>query len=147
MFMNLRSRFISRSLCVLVLSLALGSSACDDGFTQPSPAETITIPFSSRLQPGAFAWRSVQVEKGGTVQVLLVLISPNNEAVVALGFGRFENNACTITNAVETAPGATAQISVPGVQPGAYCVRVADIGNLTADWTFSIGIIVPNPDA
>jgi hypothetical protein len=147
MSMTLRSTIPTRSLSALALVVALVSSGCDDGFTQPSPPENLKIDYDSRLQPGAFSWRSMVVEKAGTVQVHLTGISPNNEAVVALGFGRFENNGCTITNAVETAPGNTAQISVPGVQPGSYCVRVADVGNLTSDWQFFIDIIFPNPDA
>ena len=142
MSMAPRSRSTSRTLLSLLAVVTL-MAACDDGPSAPSEPETQTIAFSTRLQPGAFAWRSVAVDKAGAVSVQLVAISPSNDAIVSLAFGRFENNACTPITTIETAPGSAPQISTTAAV-GTYCVRVADIGNLTSDWTFSIAIVIPN---
>jgi hypothetical protein len=132
------------ALPAIVLAAALGSAGCEDSPIAPTnPNPTQTVIFSSRLQPGAFAWRSFTVAEAGSVSVQLISISPEVEAVVSLAFGTFAGSACTPTTSLDTASGTTAQITTP-VSAGEYCVRVADIGNLTKDWTFSIAIVIPN---
>ena len=125
------------------MTAALTLWACDSP-TVPSDTPAIqTIIFGARLQPKAFAWRTIAIAASGSATVHLSSIAPQTDGVVSLGFGPFENNDCNPAQAIETASGTAAQITTT-VSPGVYCVRVAELGTFTGDWTFSITVIVPD---
>ena len=118
--------------------------ACEGASLPPTPTITSRTIFYGplRLQPKAFAWRTIEINGRGNATVQLSSVSPQLDGVVGLGFAPFDGNDCVPTESVETGSGAAPQISV-AVTPGTYCVRVWELGNFTADWTFTITIVVP----
>jgi hypothetical protein len=142
MSMALRKLVKRRAAWALVAALAV-TSACEDLPNTPTDTvQTKTFLFSARLQRGAFAWRTVTFTNSGQVTVQLVSITPQTDAVVSLGFGTFDGTTCNLTTTIETASATTPQITTEATA-GTYCVRVGDLGTLTADWTFGITIVTP----
>src|SRR5262249_53300856 len=86
----------------------------------------------TNLPVGGFLTRTFTVAKGGTVSVTLSSVSPS--ASVGLGPGVAVSgsaNPCSLSTVIRTDPQPTAQITVPA-DPGAYCVKVFDMGDLAA---------------
>lgn len=110
----------------------------------PESTGTRTETFSSSLGVLGAAARSFTVSQGGTVSVRLENISPTPGVVVGLGVGipRVDGTGCSLSRSLNTAPGSSAQIT-GGIDTGAYCVKVYDVGNLAALVNFSISIIHP----
>jgi hypothetical protein len=123
-----------------VVALAVATIGCEETPTQPSDTPTTrTLFFSNRMQVGTFAWRTFTIDEQSDVEIQLISVTPETEAVVSLGYGVFTAGDCVPSTSVETASATTPQITTD-LAPGTYCVRVADIGNLTRDWTFIITI-------
>jgi hypothetical protein len=126
---------------------AFASPACDELPVTPTPTPTTRqLFYSGTLQPRAFAWRSVAIDDPGTVTVHLISVSPDIEAVIGLALGTFDGSSCTELVSIETASSPTDPQISRDVTPGAYCVRVADIGNLSTNrnWSFSISVVIPD---
>jgi hypothetical protein len=123
----------------LLLAALVGASACSSSTT---PAVTTTEQFASRLQEKGSAWRSVDVPTAGDLTVQLVSVTQAN-AVMNIGIGTIAGTQCVLASSIDTAAyaDAVAPQLTRNVAVGTYCVRIADIGNLTQiiDFTISIG--------
>ena len=128
----------------LVAATAGLSIACgDEPGLGVTPVETSrNVSFSSTIQAGGFAWRSFQVERAGKVTVQYVAIAPNADLVMRLSVGTFDGTNCTVTSTLDTAPQATGPQITVDVTAGDYCVRLADLGNVTQISTFSILVVI-----
>jgi hypothetical protein len=132
----------------LALALLLATSAgCEETPTTPTgPVDTRTsLTFSTTLPIGGSAWRSFKTARIGPVTARLTFLSPDAEAVIELAVGTFDGTTCTVTTAVQTAP--TEDEEAPQISrtlaAGTYCVRVADLGNLTRINTFGVVVVMP----
>lgn len=128
---------------MLVAAAAASSGACsDDPGIGVTPVETTRdISFSSTIQPGGFAWRSFQLERGGKVTLQYVSIAPTADLVMRLSLGTFDGTNCTPTSTLDAAPQATGpQITLEGVAAGNYCMQVRDIGNVSQISVFFITV-------
>ncbi len=136
-----RTRLVRLAGAAVLAATVIG---CDDPPTTPTDTpQTVSIGFGQRLQAGAFAWRTFTLTEQSKVEVQLISILPDTTAVVALALGTFVDGDCAPTTTIETAPATTPQITTD-LAAGSYCVRVADIGNLTRDWQFTIFIDITN---
>ena len=128
---------------ILLLASLAAVPGCDSDTNEPivtSIAET----FASRLQENGSAWRSVNVTKAGDVTIQLVTVT-QVDAKLNLGIGTISGTQCVLAASVDTVANA-AEIAprlVRTVSTGTYCVRIADIGNLTQLVDFSIRIEKP----
>jgi hypothetical protein len=127
---------------LLVASL-VAAAGCDSDTNEPDITSTVET-FASRLQENGSAWRSVNVTKAGDVTMQLVSLT-QTDAKMNLGIGTISGTQCviaasvdTVANGTEVAPQLTRTLST-----GTYCVRIADIGNLTQLVEFSIRIEKP----
>jgi hypothetical protein len=124
----------------MALSLVLLSTACGSTATSNSSVPVIQT-FTSMIQPRGAASTSFPASKDGTVQ--LTLNSVGSSVSVGFGLGTFDAaTGCKLTTTVETTGGTDPQIQAD-VTAGTYCVRIYDIGNLTANSTFVITIVRP----
>lgn len=131
-------KVVTTLLLALVLATASG---CGDN---TSAITSITTVFNSRIQEKGSAWRSIDVNKAGDVQVQLLSIT-QTDVVVNLAIGTIDGTQCVASQAIDTAANATAsspQITT-SLAVGTYCVKVADIGNLTQTVDFSVYITQP----
>ena len=126
----------------LLLATLVGASAC--GSTTTPTVTTTVEQFASRIQENGSAWRSINVPTAGDVTIQLVSLTQAN-AVGNIGIGTISGTQCVIAASVDTAANADAiapQLTRT-VPIGTYCVRIADIGNLTQLVDFTIRIEKP----
>ena len=139
-------------LRVFVLMLLLVSAAaCNKDESPVSPSDPAAIQpivvesFTGTIGLLGSSFYSFTVPTNGNVSLLLHSLSEAgaaSTAIMGLGLGVPRGTDCTVTNPAATGPGATAQLTT-SVPPGVYCVRITDLGNLTAPATFAINIIRP----
>ncbi len=136
---------------VFAVGLAVVMTACGGGDDLSTPtAATDTTPtallFEGQLTVGGSAFYSFTVGVAGNTNVMLASVTtttaPGTSLPVVLGLalGTPTGTDCTITNALPTAAGLTSQL-VNSLQPGTYCARVYDIGNLKTPVNFAIRIL------
>jgi len=125
----------------LLFALLVGTAGCGSETTEPL-VTTATETFASRIQEKGSAWRSLTVTAAGTVTMQLVIMT-QVDALVNLGIGTISGTQCVLAASVDTIPNSTtvAPQLTRTVSPGTYCVRLADIGNLTQlnEFTIQIG--------
>ncbi len=88
---------------------------------------------------------SFTVTTYGTVNVSLTSISGQyvpSTVTVGLGIGKPDAETCTTTTSISTPAGAGPQISAV-YEPGVYCVKVSDVGNLYSAANFAVTIAYP----
>jgi hypothetical protein len=96
--------------------------------------------FDTTLAVGGFSSRTVLATKAGNVEVRLQSLGPTASRI-GIGFGVARvDGTCAFTRSMETGPGGNFSI---GVAAGQYCLRVYDVGTLTAPTGFNIGLIYP----
>lgn len=130
-----------RALLILFVS---GAAACGSTTTTPTTGVIATTTYVSRIQEKGSAWRSFQVPTAGTVTVQLTSLT-QGDAVVRLSLGTVSGTNCIASQSIDTV--ATSAASSPQISTtlaiGTYCVRIADIGNLTMMVDFSVTIVTP----
>lgn len=130
--------------------LALLVTACGNNSNSPAkptqtPADpTTTERYVATIGVGGSGFYSFSVSKYGTVNVTLTAVSGIDDPATQLGLGLgvpsgFDCNASTTANA---SAGTTPQLTTTS-EIGVYCVRVYDVGNLTAPMTFDVTIAHP----
>jgi hypothetical protein len=145
------SSMMSRSL-VIALAAAVMCAACGkDTTTSPSTtAATLrgTEVFGGTLGVGTSQFYSFTVAQDGTTDVTLLSLRPVGvltttlTTVVGLGLGTPSGTECALRSALTTAPGLTKQISVT-TNVSTYCVKIADVGNLTNAVDYTVRILHP----
>jgi hypothetical protein len=112
-------------------------------FTAPTTTNAPkTDVFISALSVHGSSSKSFSATQAGTVTITLDNTSPASAIGLGLGLFRADGGGCSLSRSVNTAAGATAQIST-AVDPGTYCVKVFDIGTLIDPINFSITIVHP----
>lgn len=142
---------MSRSF-VIALAAAVMCAACGkDATTSPSTTtETVrgTEVFGGTLGVGSSQFYSFTVAQDGTTDVTLLSLRPVGvltttlTTVVGLGLGTPSGTECALRSALTTAPGLTKQISV-ATNVSTYCVKIADVGNLTNAVDYTVRILHP----
>lgn len=130
-------------------ALALCAVACGDknaSSTSPTvtpAAPTVTERYVGTLSVGGSGFYSFSVPQYGTVNATLTSVTGASEsAVLGLGLGVPSGFGCSTRTTTSTGPGADAQVT-DTYDPGIYCVRVYDVGNLTGSATFDVTIAHP----
>ncbi len=145
----------SRLLIVMaiVVAAALGAAACGDSPaapTAPTAIDTRTLLFSGTLAPGDSIFYSILMEH---TQVLGVTIAsttlgptgPAQPTAASIGVGVPSGTQCVLRSpAVTVTPGLVAQVAVQ-LDPGTYCVRIADAGFFPAPMDFAVRINIGEP--
>jgi hypothetical protein len=135
----------------LVIALALASglsvAACNPFDLSPSDPSSSSAPgtdtFSGSLSQGGSLTFTYTVATAGTVSVTLTAVTPSTTSALGLGMGPSSGGTCTLTNSTSAAiAGSAPQLSATE-NPGSYCVKVSDLGNLAT--TSSITITVAHP--
>jgi hypothetical protein len=132
-------------LCLLFsLSLALAAvSACSnsglDNPTSPTPTPpaAITETFDGTLTVNGAATHPFAAQRSGNVVAQLTALEPDATATVGLSLGTWNGSTCQILLANDLA---VLNASVIGVAQAAanFCVRVYDVGKLTAGVAYQI---------
>lgn len=140
-----RNLFVSGAV---IAALVLPIVACDNGpSTEDSPIVTapttspVTESFASQLFVGGSASRTFTAAKAGTATITLVSIGSATKLGFGIGVPDVLGSGCLFTRSAEAAVAGTS-FSL-AVDAGTYCVRVYDVGTLTANTSFAITIVRP----
>ena len=132
---------------LLLACMCTFAAGCDDDpiITTPTPPNPVTDTFQGQLTPNGAVTHSFNALTAGAVTVTLKTIGADNTAVVGLLIGNWNSTASTCS-AVLANDVATGGSVLQGTMSnsGALCVRIYDVGNLTAPTTaYSIEVVHP----
>jgi hypothetical protein len=140
--------------CSLALTLLTTSGCSGDTPTSPTTTDTTTTTAASPIYSEEFidtvgltgsAFYSFTVTQYGTVNVSLTSVSGQfvpSTVTMGLGLGAPSAESCATTTSISTQPGAGPQIT-GAYNPGVYCVKVSDVGNLFSPARFAVTIAYP----
>jgi hypothetical protein len=133
----------ARALRVLLALVSVSCAAACEGDTSTSP--TVTGGELLQVFTGTVPVRGSTFNS--TVELLLASVTADGSraaltTAMGLGSGTPNGGDCEITTSVTTSPGLTAQLRT-AMGPGIYCVRVFDVGNLTAAVNATIRVYLP----
>jgi hypothetical protein len=143
--------------CSLVLTLLTASGCSGDTPTSPTTTTTTTTPTATAASPiysedfvdtipvGGAIFYSFTVTQYGTVNVSLTSVSGQfvpSTVTLGLALGKPDAESCTPSNSISTQSGAGPQLTGT-YDPGVYCVKVSDVGNLYAAAKFAVTIAFP----
>jgi hypothetical protein len=131
-----------RTTLVLTLLLTAGFAAgCGDDDTPTAPTDppvAVTEPFSGTLTLNGAATHTFIVQRAGTATATLSALSPDSAAVISLSLGTWNGQSCQIILANDAA---TTNSSVVGnASAGNFCIRVLDVGRLTAPTDYTVTV-------
>jgi hypothetical protein len=141
----LRSFTIRALLLLAPLAAACGDDNSTTGPTAPTPV-AITEQFGSDdtpekppLNPNGGRTHPFIVQQAGTVSARLTALSPDETITVGLSLGTWNGQVCQILLANDAA---LLNTTVTGTaqQTGQFCVRIYDVGRLTAPTNYSIDV-------
>lgn len=143
----MRRRLTLSTRVLLAVALAAGAAACDDpGPTAPPPptqtAENVTSTYSGTLARNGAITFPFSVSAAGTATAVLNAVGPDNTVAVGLTMGTWNGVQCA---AVISNDNATefAQIVGSAGSSGTLCLRIYDVGRLSAPITFTVAITHP----
>lgn len=130
-------------LTFLLVSSAALAAACSNLLNNPSTpsGSSGTDTFSGTLALNSSVVFMFKVTTAGPVSVDLSSVSPSTLGALGLGIGTSpDGTGCSVTNSTSAAvANSTAQLTVTE-NPGSYCVKVTDLGNLTTSSTVTVGV-------
>jgi hypothetical protein len=132
------SRLISASVLVFVCALAAGCGD-DAAPTTPEPPAQISETFVGTINPLGADTHFFTTQQTGQAIATLDSLAPNSAARVTLMFGTWNGEYCTVTFVTDEATTGTRFIGNAS-GPGAFCVRISDIGKITEPATYSITV-------
>jgi hypothetical protein len=134
---------------LLIGVLATGAAACNDDTTPITPtptppaADPITEPpFTGTLTRNGAATYPFTAKAGGTVTATLATLAPDPAVGIGLQIGTWTGSACQVVIANDNAA-EKATISGTVTAAASLCVRVYDVGRLTAPADFNVTIVHP----
>ena len=140
-----------RALVLVAVSAVLAVS-CGNNDTTTTPRSTTDTrsneTFGATLNVGQSQFYSFTTLSPGQTDVTLVSLRPSGNVTVALsptvglGIGTPSGTDCALSNATNTTPALKAQLSV-ATNVSTYCVKIADIGNLTGAVDYTIRVLHP----
>ncbi len=129
-------------MAVMALVGAVTFAACNNTTPTGATAPTTTDTYSGTLTPNGARTFSFSTQATGTVAARLTTISPDSTIVVGLALGTWNGSACQVIIANDAATQGTVVTGTTG-GAGNLCVRVYDVGNLTANEDFTVTVVHP----
>jgi len=129
------------SFFALILACAAASGCADDDTTPTTPVETpvqITESFQGSINLNGAATHVFVSERAGQASATLTSLSPDSAAIVSFMFGTWNGQYCSVVLVKDDAT--QAQNLVGNASQGSFCVRISDIGRLTAPTDYVITV-------
>lgn len=145
---------LAACFCSLVLTLLTTSGCSGDTPTSPTDTTTTTTTaatpiyseeFIDKVAVSGSSFYSFTVTQYGTVNVSLTSVGGAfvpSTVTVGLGLGKPDAETCSTTSNISTQSGAGPQLTGT-YDPGVYCVKVYDVGNLYSAANFAVTIAYP----
>jgi hypothetical protein len=139
-------RLLARTLPAIALAFVATACGSDDPTTPTTPTTPVTVTetFSGTVNQNGAATHTFTTQASGTVTATLTALSPDSALVVGLSLGTWNGAVCQIVLANDNATQAT--VVTGGVSSfGSLCVRVYDVGKITAAQPAGYEITVVHP--
>lgn len=138
-------RLLPRSFFALPLLLVAFVAGCGNNNsstpTTPTPT-TVTDTFTGSINPNGAFTHTFTASASGTVTVTLTSVTPDSTVNVGLGLGTWNGVSCQVVLANDNAlQGSVITGQLTG--GGSLCVRVYDIGKLTASLSYELTAVHP----
>ena len=138
----MRRRFFG----ILLLTAAIATGGCDnevENATQPSPpAPTTTETFTGSMNINGAQIHPFNVQANGTVNATLKEVKPDATIAVGLSLGTWNGTSCAAVISNNNALQGNAVVgNTAGI--GALCIRIHDVGKLTATIEYTIEVVHP----
>jgi hypothetical protein len=138
-------RSLKRAL--LVMLLLSGAGCATRYFETPTSSTTPAATpdpatFESQIVRGGSATRAFTLTTAGTIGVTLTSVRPSIVVGLGIGIPRTDGNGCNLSRSVETSAGDSPQVSA-SADPGSYCVKVFDVGQIDQSASFSVLVTHP----
>jgi len=133
----------ARRLCLAVLTV-LGTACGDSTLTSSTPTvpQTFTEVFSGTISQNGATSHPFNSQGSGTALATITALAPDPAATVGLLMGTWTGTACQLVIANDKATlGARIEGAVGGA--GRLCVRVYDVGAITAPITYELTVVHP----
>lgn len=130
---------MTRPLRLVILGALLHvSTGCSEPVETPTSATTAATTFtlSNTITVNGTASRSFVTTASGAIELTLSSVVPEVPLGVGVGIPRADGGGCQLTRSAETVGGSGPHVTVDAV-PGAYCVKVFDLGSISERVTFS----------
>ena len=140
---------IHRSLVALTALLGALVSACAKTPTVPDASPTTqTQTYTGQLVVGGSQFYSFSTVATGTTDITLTGLRPLNtpnapfSVSIGMGLGTPQGTDCALSSAITTRPALAKQLSVStGIST--YCVKIADVGQLTGPVEYTVRVVHP----
>jgi hypothetical protein len=132
-------RLISFSALIFACAAAAG---CGDDPPPTTPVETpvqVTETFQGTINVNGAATHTFQTEKPGQAVVTLTSLSPDSAAIVSFMFGTWNGQYCSGQQLVKD-DSTTGQNFIGTASTGSFCVRISDVGRLSAPTDYVITV-------
>lgn len=128
----------AQTAALLLLTLTLVACGDDEAPpTAPTPPTQITETVEGRVTPFGGQTYVFTVTRAGQITARITALSPDADAIVGLSLGTWTPNACQILLANDNAQLNTTLVG-SATTIGNFCLRVHDVGTLTAPLDFTI---------
>jgi hypothetical protein len=137
-----------RTLCAVVLTLVLASCGDDDLTTptNPTPTPPVTETFSGTVNQNGATTHNFSTQSSGTVTATLSTLAPDSAAVIGLSLGTWNASTSSCQLVITNDRATQGSVVSGGVSSfGSLCVRVYDVGSITAAQPFAYEITVVHP--
>ena len=129
------------SFSALIFACAVAAGCGDDAAPPTTPVETpvqISESFTGTINLNGAATHVFGADRAGQATATLTSLSPDSAAIVSFMFGTWNGQYCQVILVKDDAT--QAQNLVGNASQGAFCVRIADIGRLTAPTDYTITV-------
>jgi hypothetical protein len=106
-----------------------------------SPSQNDVELFSGTLEVGGRNVHQFNVDRNGEFEVKITALSPNQDAVIGVSYGRVQGDACGV---LQTNFALLNRVALGGfITSGQYCLSVVDVGSITAPENYTVRVSHP----
>jgi hypothetical protein len=138
-------RSILRSL-ILPALFVLTSAACGDNLSTTTPTDTtsttVTETFPGAINPNGGATHTFATARSGSITATLSALTPDNTITVGLSLGTWNGESCQTVIARDSTMVGNSIVGTAS-SSGNFCIRVYDVGKLTASTSYDVTVVHP----
>ena len=131
---------------ILPALFVLASAACGDNLTTTTPTDTttttVTDTFPGSINPNGGATHTFTTARSGSITVTLTALTPDNTVTVGLSLGTWNGESCQTVIARDSTMMGNSIVGTASAS-GSFCVRVYDVGKLTASTSYDVQVVHP----
>jgi hypothetical protein len=132
------------TLGVVMGALAMATAGCGESLTSQEfePSQTVTETFTGTLTPGGGQTHLFTTLGKGVIAATITAIGDDNTRILGLSLGNWQNNACQISAANDSAI-ANFTMAASVTSAGNLCARVYDSRGIPDNTDYTLQVVHP----